>query len=149
MRVPESSDPRWDTYPDTILEIHSSSLLRVDLRALVSPEMARRLRDVGLGRTWGTVTAHNPGRLVEPALNEKRETELTAAVTVLGAPFVAADGVSPDGTDREPGYAIGLDREAVVALACDFGQSAIFWFDGETFWIVPALVGNASVRLPA
>jgi hypothetical protein len=147
MRGPESSDPRWDTYPDTILEIHTSPPLLVDLRVPLAPEMAQRLRGLGLGPTWGTVTAHNPGGLVEPPLNEEREKELTAAVAALGAPFVAADGVSPDGTHPEPGYAIGLDQEGVVALACDFGQSAIFWFDGETFWIVPALVGNAPIRL--
>jgi hypothetical protein len=147
MRAPESSDPRWATYPDTILEIHTSPPVRVDLRVPVPPEMARRLRELGIGRAWGTVTAHNPGRLVERAINEKREEELTAAVTALGVPFLAADGVSPDGTHREPGYAIALDREGAVALASEFGQSAIFWFDGETFWIVPALVGNARIRL--
>ncbi len=147
MRAPESSDPRWDTYPDTILEIHTSPLLRVDLRAPVSSEMARRLRELGLGRTWGTVTAHNPGRLVDPALNEKREKELTDSVTALGAPFVPADGVSPDGSHREPGFAIALEQKRAVALASAFGQSAIFWFDGERFWIVPALVGNAPIRL--
>lgn len=148
MRAPESSDPRWETYSDTIVEIHTSPPLRVDLRAPVSSEMARWLRELGLGATWGTVTAHNPGRLVDPALNEKREKELTAVVAALRAPFVAADGVSPDGTHREPGYAIGLEQEGVVALASAFGQSAIFWFDGERFWIVPALVGNAPIRLP-
>jgi hypothetical protein len=147
MRAPESSDPRWDTYPETILEIQTSPPVRVDLRAPLSAEMAPRLRGLGLGPTWGTVTAHNPGGLVERAINEKREKELTAAVAALGAPFVAADGVSPDGTHREPGYAIGLDREGIVALACDFGQSAIFWFDGETFWIIPALVGDVPIRL--
>jgi hypothetical protein len=147
MNRSESSDPRWDTYPDTILEIHTSPPLRVDLRAPVPAEMARLLRGLGLGPMWGTVTAHNPGGLVERSLNEKREKELTAAVAALGVPFVAADGVSPDGTHREPGYAIGGDQEGVVALACEFGQSAIFWFDGATFWIVPALVGDAPIKL--
>ena len=147
MRAPESSDPRWDTYPDTILEIHTSPPLRVDLRIPVPPETARRLRELGIGVAWGTVTAHNPGGLVERAVNEKREKELTAAVAALGMLFLAADGVSPDGTHREPGYAIGGDQDAVVALACEFGQSAIFWFDGETFWIVPALVGSEPIKL--
>ena len=147
MRAPESSDPRWDTYPDTILEIHTSPPLRVDLRVPVPPETARRLRELGIGVAWGTVTAHNPGGLVERAVNEKREKELTAAVASLGVPFLAADGVSPDGTHREPGYLIGGDQDAVVALACEFGQSAIFWFDGETFWIVPALVGSEPIKL--
>jgi hypothetical protein len=147
VRAPESSDPRWATYPDTILEIHTSPPLRVDLRVLPSAEMARRLRELGIGRAWGTVTAHNPGRLVERAVNEQREKELTAAVEALGVPFLAADGISPDGSHREPGYAIGGDQDGVVALACEFGQSAIFWFDGEAFWIVPALVGDGPIRL--
>jgi 2-dehydropantoate 2-reductase len=148
-RGAESSDSRWATYPDTIVEIHASPPLRVDLRARVAPETAERLRSLGLGATWAVITAHNPGRIVERSENDRREQRLADAVMALGARFVRADGVSPDGSHREPGVAIALDQRGAIALASEFGQSAIFWFDGERFWLVPALVGDAQIRLPA
>jgi uncharacterized protein DUF3293 len=148
MRTPESSDPRWATYPDTIVEIHAVPPCRIDLRRPVSPAIARRLRELGLGDAWAVVTAHNPGRIADPTENERRELELSAAVAASGVPCLRADGVSPDGAHREPGFAVALDQDRAVALASSFGQSAIFWFDGERFWLVPALVGDRPVELP-
>ena len=148
MTAPESSDPRWSTYPDTIVEIHASPLVRVDLRRPIAPEVATQLRRLGLGDAWAIVTAHNPGRLLPRQENEVREKALSHVVQALGVPFLPADGVSPDGSQREAGVAIALERGRAVALAGEFGQSAIFWFDGEGFWLVPALVGEAAIGLP-
>lgn len=148
MTAPESSDPRWATYPDTIVEIHASPLVRLDLRRPIAPEVVLRLRRLGLGDAWAIITAHNPGRILPPQENERREKALAGAVQALGVPFLPADGVSPDGGHREAGIAIALERGRAVALAGEFGQSAIFWFDGEGFWLVPALVGGAPIGLP-
>ena len=147
MRAPESADPRWATYPDTVVEIHALPPLQVDLRQPVPPEVAQRLRELGLGHAWAVVTAHNPGRIVAETENERRERELSVVVATFGVRFLRADGVSPDGTHREPGVAVALDQHSAIALASDFGQSAIFWFDGQAFWLVPALVGDARTRL--
>lgn len=148
MTAPESSDSRWDTYPDTIVEIHASPPLRVDLRRAVAPAVAEHLRALGLGAAWAVVTAHNPGHIVAYEDNARRDRELAADVKILGAPTLRADGVSPDGAHREPGVAIALSQREAVELAKRFGQSAIFWFDGEGFWLIPALVGDAPIGLP-
>jgi hypothetical protein len=147
-RAPESSDPRWATYPDTILEVFTSPLIRADLRAPLQPEQASQLRAIGLGDSWAVVTAYNPGRMLSDAENAQRERELWRTAEQLGARFLRADGVNPDGTEREIGVAIALDRDPSIALAAEFGQSAIFWFDGEAFWLDPVLVGDTPVRLP-
>lgn len=123
-------------------------MLRVDLRERVDPSTGARLRDLGIGSSWATITAYNPGRILEPSENERRARELDAIVMGLGVAYIAADGIQPDGSHREPGFAIALDQERAIALASEFGQSAIFWFDGESFWLVPALVGTAAIRLP-
>jgi hypothetical protein len=146
--APESSDSRWPTYPDTIVEIHASPPLRVDLRRAMVPAVATLLRALGLGPAWAVVTAHNPGRILAAEENARRERELADAVRALGVPTLRADGVSPDGGHREPGVAVALGQVEAVELARRFGQSAIFWFDGEGFWLVPALVGDAPIGLP-
>jgi hypothetical protein len=146
--APDSGDPRWATYPDTILEIHVSPPLRVDLRCAVEPLLAQLLRALGLGAAWAFVTAYNPGRILTPEENAQRERELADAVRALGVPSLRADGVPPVAGHREPGVAIALPQEEAVELARRFGQSAIFWFDGQRFWLVPALVGDAPIGLP-
>ncbi|HEY8258335.1 MAG TPA: DUF3293 domain-containing protein [Gemmatimonadales bacterium] len=148
-RAPESADPRWATYPDTIVEIFTSPLLRVDLRHPLPTDLATRLRGLGLGDAWSVITAHNPGRMLSESENERRERDLWRRAESSGAAFLRADGVNPDGTDREVGVAIALAREGSIALAAEFGQSATFWFDGACFWLDPALVGDRPIRLPA
>ncbi len=148
-KAPESADPRWATYPDTIVEIFTSPPIRADLRSPLPPDQAARLRGLGLGEAWAVITAYNPGRMLSDAENSRRERELWRAAEESGARFLRADGVHPDGTEREVGVAIGLDRDRSIALAAEFGQSAIFWFDGEAFWLDPVLVGDKPVRLPA
>jgi hypothetical protein len=147
-RAPESSDPRWATYPDTIVEVFTSPPIHADLRSPVPPEQAAQLRAIGLGNAWAVVTAYNPGRMLTDAENARREREMWRAAEKSGARFLRADGVNPDGTEREVGVAIALDRRRSVALAAEFGQSAIFWFDGEAFWLDPVLVGDQPIRLP-
>jgi hypothetical protein len=147
-RAPESSDPRWATYPDTIVEIFTSPPIHADLRSPLTAAEAARLRDIGLGSRWAVVTAYNPGRMLADGENARRERELWRAAEKTGARFLRADGVNPDGTEREIGIAIALDRRHSNALAAEFGQSAIFWFDGEAFWLDPVLVGAQPIRLP-
>jgi len=41
-----------------------------------------------------------------------------------------------------------IEREQATSLAREFEQVAIFWFDGERFWIMGALAGGDPVMLP-
>ena len=143
------ADPSWTTYPETMLEIHAHRLLRVDLRATVLPELAAQLRGLGLGQSWAVITAHNPhGRRATDHENDVRERDLRAVLGGLGVACLRADGISPDGRHREVGIAAAIDRTEAVTLAKRFGQSAVSWYDGSAFWLVPALLGDAPVRLP-
>ncbi len=41
-----------------------------------------------------------------------------------------------------------MAQEEAIALARELEQVAIFWFDGERFWIVGALVETDPLMLP-
>jgi hypothetical protein len=41
-----------------------------------------------------------------------------------------------------------MPQEDAIALARELEQVAIFWFDGERFWIVGALVETDPLMLP-
>jgi len=77
---------------------------------------------------------------VDPAANERRHDALRAWIIERGYVHRAATGSSPDGERTEHGSAVSLERDDVVAIARRFDQSAIFWFDGGSFWLVGALV---------
>jgi len=62
--------------------------------------------------------------------------------------FVRVDGVSPDGSHREHSVALLVDRDDAVHLAREFDQLAIFWYDGDEFWLYPALLDRTPLRLP-
>ena len=59
-----------------------------------------------------------------------------------------AMGESPDRRHRERGVAVAMDGDDAIALARRFGQLAIYWFDGERFWLYGALEPRAAERLP-
>lgn len=148
-------DPSWRQYPCTVLEIYRSPdgaegvpWLEVDLREPLQRSAVDALASLGLGRTWAVVTAYNPHGEPRDEGNAARHARLTEAVERIGAPFARVDGRSPDASHREVGLAIALPQPEAVALAARFGQSAIFWFDGEAFWLVPAAAAAGPVRLP-
>lgn len=80
--------------------------------------------------------------------NAKRCDHLKDELRRMGAPFLVADGRSPDGAHRERGFAIPLEPEAAVRLAIKYEQEALFWFDGESFHLVGALSERKPVHLP-
>ncbi len=46
---------------------------------------------------------------------------------------------SPDGKNREPGFAVILPEDDAVDLGCDFKQKAIFWVGGDDVLLVACL----------
>lgn len=137
------------TYARTVLELGRRPPLRIDLRAPVGPAAAARLRALGLRGTFAVVTPCNPfGRPAGPAANADRLAALRDELAAGGVHPVPADGVSPDGEHREPGFALDLPAGESTALARRWDQLALYWFDGEAFWILPALAEHPPVRLP-
>ncbi|HEU4632316.1 MAG TPA: DUF3293 domain-containing protein [Gemmatimonadaceae bacterium] len=151
-----ADDPNWSRYPETILEFYrrpadGEPAVRVDLRRPVPPGARERLAELGLDGPFGVVTAAAPlGEPQADAFDRAREADLELTARAEAHAFtLRVDGVSPDGAHRERSLAVKLPRARVVGLARDFGQSAVFWYDGRDFWLVGALVEADPQRLPS
>ncbi|MGH7626576.1 MAG: DUF3293 domain-containing protein [Gemmatimonadaceae bacterium] len=144
-----SADPSWDLYPDTILELHDpAGMLTIDLRDLLG-RTKWRLAEIGPSAMFGVVTSANPrGQELPDAENESRLAQFQLLLSQQSAHCLRADGLAPDRRHREKGFAIWLDRDALGCFAKAFDQSAFFWFDGDAFWVVGALVNAPPLRLP-
>jgi len=81
-------------------------------------------------------------------MNAESSSNLLRRVKGTGCFLAPARGESPDGVHQEPGAVCALELDDAIALACELGQSALFWFDGDTLWLVGALVEAAPLALP-
>ncbi len=128
---------RTPPYAETILDFHTQHRFAIDLRQPIAPAAITRLGDAGLGEPFAVITACNPGgELLDADENTRQTARFEALLRRIGIAFTRVDGCSPDRTHREPGFAVRLPLEQARALALDFGQDALFWFDGEGFWLV-------------
>jgi len=122
----------------------------VDLRKEIDLATRTLLRQIGFERPFGIVTAHNPMGVAQPAdVNARLAASLQIDVAKLQATHRHLDACSPDRSHCEQSIAIVLELQSLIVLACRYNQLAIFWFDGDVFWIVPARSSNARLRLPA
>jgi hypothetical protein len=123
--------------------------VRVDLREPVTGETAAALESLGLSGPFAVLTAHDPrGQDEDADVNERRAERLDERLLALGAEFVHVDACSPDGSHCEASVAALIELGQALSLAREFEQVAIFWFDGEKFWIMGALAGGDPVMLP-
>jgi hypothetical protein len=153
-------EEKWRAYPNTILEFAGSPPLRLDLRERVTDDTRAALAALGLGAAFGVFTAENPaGENAEDApteraeerrerANDRRNSQLERELDARAVEYVPVDGVSPDGQYREHCIATLVARDEAVALARRYAQLALFWFDGESFWLLPALATKPAMRLP-
>jgi hypothetical protein len=147
--TPDQHDPDWPKYPETILSFSTQPPIEIDLRAIPSEPALSRLKEAGLGEPFAIMTAFDPrGRDLSPAENEERRRSLEKKLTYLGHQFVRVDCCSPDRTHCECSVAVAMRQEEAIALARELEQVAIFWFDGERFWILGALVEADPIMLP-
>ena len=144
------NDTPWTVYETTILRFADTKRLDVDLaRPLSTPDRAA-LAALGIGTPFAVITAYNPGgRALFPLRNAWRHLRLRIALVARRARFVVACGESPDSSHRERGFAVAMSRSDAAALARRFRQLAIYWFDGESFWLDGVLAARAPERLPA
>lgn len=142
-------DPSWGSYGETILRVHGTPPLEIDLARPVSPEQRAALAAAGLPGTFGLVTPCNPrGHPVDEATNAARLATFHAALGEAGARWIRVDGLSPDRAHAEEGVALSWPVGEVEALARAWDQSAIYWWDGEAFWVRGALTHAPPWRLP-
>jgi hypothetical protein len=151
---------KYAAYAETVLELHGVPNGRLDLRCPLGASERAALAAVGLDRPFAVLTAENPAgendedaptRAEEQAREAGNDRALASLVDTLGAdaiPFVRVDGTAPDGSYRERCVAVVQSRDAAVDLARRFDQLALFWFDGDAFWLLPAEAGDTPRRLP-
>ena len=124
--------------------------LEIDLTEPVPPDAVARLGGQGMGPTLAVLTACDPyGRVMDYLWNERLTQVLWMEVATGGRAWVPADGASRDGTHREAGVAVSMPKSEARLLAVKLGQSAFFWFDGASMWIIGAVVDAPDQRLPA
>ncbi len=142
------TDP-WLRFSQTILEIFFDGVHRIDLRLPVDGETRETLQSLGLDGAFAILTACNPGggRAGEAA-NHTATEALETELAMQSRRFLRADGVSGNGSHRERGAAVCISRAAALEIARCYGQAAIFWFDGERFWIVAASGEREALALP-
>jgi hypothetical protein len=144
-----SNDALWTAYANTVLRIGGRRQIKVDLRQPLSDETRRALTEFGREGTFAIVTPFDPGGRRAPRWkNQWRYIRMRARLMSRALPFTPADGESPDGTHRERGFAIAVGRGDAATLARDWGQLALYWFDGEAFWIDDVRTTRAPRRLP-
>jgi hypothetical protein len=147
--TPDQYDPDWPRYPETILRFSTDPRVEIDLREIPSRHALADLEAAGLGHPFAVMTAFDPrGENLPAAENEKRKRALDDRLGMSGYPFVHVDACSPDGSHCECSVAVLMPQQEAIALAKELEQVAIFWFDGERFWIVGALADADALMLP-
>lgn len=145
---------QWGEFPYTVLhfvisDALSSDALSIDLREKVSPDDIRALTRLGFEQVFGILTAQNPMSLAQTAArNEQLANELQREVAAMGVVCAPLDACSPDRSHCERSIAVAATCAELVELARRYRQLAIFWFDGTSFWIIPAMSANDTVQLP-
>ena len=157
---PAQEDAKWEAYPETILEFLGPPPLVVDLRKPIDAPTRHSIRQRVGDSSFRIFTAENPaGENAEDACtdreeerrarrNDQRTSRLEEELARAGTRFLVLDGVSPDGAYRERCVAALLPRRESVALARRYAQLALFWFDGDTFWLLPGLADKDPRPLP-
>jgi hypothetical protein len=150
---PQSSLPDsghgWGSFPETVLHFRSTPAVTIDLRAAIDGRALSDLHQIGFERSFGVITAQDPmGVRQLPAVNDALAASLQQESAGLGVARVCVDACSPDESHCERSIAIALDEQALIDIAYRYEQLAIFWFDGEAFWITPVYSRNHRLRLP-
>ncbi|HEY5087064.1 MAG TPA: DUF3293 domain-containing protein [Gemmatimonadaceae bacterium] len=147
---PPDTRAAWGDFPDTVLHFASATTFSVDLRRDIDGATSAYLSCLGFERSFGVVSAQDPMGVTPTATaNADLAARLQTEVAAMRAAYACLDACNPDRSHCEKSIAIALDLQSSIALAYRYNQLAIFWFDGESFWIVPVYSDNAVLRLPA
>jgi hypothetical protein len=147
--TPDQHDPDWPRYPETILIFATQPPVEIDLRENPSRKSLSTLKTAGLGGPFAIITAFDPrGQDLSAAENEERKRALDRRLLAGGYKFASVDCCSPDRSHCECSVAVAMRQEEAIALAKELEQVAIFWFDGERFWILGASVETDPMMLP-
>jgi hypothetical protein len=102
-----------------------------------------------LSDPFAIITAFDPhGRDLSAAENEERKLQLNRKLRKSGYRLMDVDACSPDQTHCECSVAVVMEQKKAIDVARELGQVAIFWFDGNRFWILGAIVEADPLMLP-
>lgn len=145
----DQHDPDWPKYPETVLRFSTNPRVEVDLRKVLSSEDVSALAAIGFSDPFAVLTAFDPrGQNLSREENDRLAAELESRLKRDGRRFVRVDACSSDNSHCECSVAVTMPKGEALALAAEFDQVAIFWFDGERFWIAGALVPTDPLMLP-
>ncbi|HEY1952898.1 MAG TPA: DUF3293 domain-containing protein [Gemmatimonadaceae bacterium] len=146
---PDQHDPDWPRYPETILSFSTTPAVRIDLREIPPQDSLKDLAAAGFGEPFAVLTAFDPrGENLPAAENDRRRRELDERLEAAGYRFAHVDACSPDGEHCECSVAVVIPQRGAIELARELEQVAIFWFDGQRFWILGAVVETDPLMLP-
>jgi hypothetical protein len=147
--TPDSHDPDWPKYPETVAIFSTQPPLEIDLRAIPSAAALAALNAAGLGKPFAIMTAFDPrGENLPAGENERLAHDLERRLVENGHRFTRVDCCSPDRSHCERSVAVVMPQQEAIDLARELEQVAIFWFDGQRFWIVGATMETDPLMLP-
>ena len=93
--------------------------------------------EAGWPEQFFIITACNPRSSGDRSSDEEAHANLRTTLSRLGCWKCRVDGVSPDWTHREKGFAVaGLDLESARELGRKFDQNAVFAIENGVVWVV-------------
>ena len=139
-------------FPETLLQFPDHGLV-IDLRKPVDAAAREGIASIfassGRAMSICVITADNPNGVVQSdSRNAAAFEDLQKAVAAMRVTSVACHGTNATLTHRERGLAVKIGPDQGIVLGRKFEQIAIFHFDGEAFWLVPALAEGPARRLP-
>ena len=157
MPTEREREESFQAYPETVIAFEAGP--RIDLRWRLDPDDRSALAALELGPSFAVLTAEDPGgedidglsadELAErDRENVRRTLRLEEFLVRQGIAFRRVDSSAPDGGHRERCVAVALSREEATRLAAERDQLALFWYDGERFWLWPGHVDERPEPLP-
>jgi hypothetical protein len=147
--TPDQHDPDWPRYPETVLTFSTTPSVEIDLRVVPSKRALEQLAAAGFGEPFVVLTAFDPrGENLSGEENKKRKQKLDDRLQAAGYRFAHVEACSPDRSHCECSAAVLMPQDKAMELARELEQIAIFWFDGQRFWILGALVETDPLMLP-
>jgi len=147
--APDPHDPDWPKYPETILTFATDPRIEIDLRAIPPERALSQLSAAGLGQPFAIMTAFDPrGEDLSLEENRERARNLERKLEAAGYSFVSVDCCSPDRSHRECSVGVVMPQGEAIDMAREMDQIAIFWFDGQRFWVVGAVLETDPLMLP-
>lgn len=129
--------------------VFEGGVLVIDLQGAAGAALPRRLAELGLAGPFAVITPCNPrGRVMSPQENDRRVAAAAAALARRELATVPVVGQSPDRSHREAGWAVAFPRAEAVALAREWEQEGLYWWDGSRFWIVSVAGDWPDIALP-